>query len=693
MKAQHLQILSDATRQFLHTLVLEPLVCSAMDIFETHIPSINALEIHLLGANGKAMYQKAHRGMPKAMHGSGTLTLGEGLPGRVAQEKRVTFMNLLQDRDTISKTLLEKTGWTDYAGYPLVFNDQLIGVLSLYFKQDGETPQEGGIEALAVALCDNLAAALHNSLQHEHAAARARRFIALSRAITATRQLGTQDEVLEDLAKVLVQSFGFDLAWIGLIDGDRQGLVGRVGYGQKIKKLNMSRRLSMRADKGHPAIQAVLQQKAKIYPVINDLEHAQFQGLITDAGIQSFGYLPIISDDHAIGALGVFYMDDQPFDDEDVKTLTSVAEQAAVAIENALLYERIRRSEENYRTLFQTAGTGLVILDEHLTIKRANQAFERLLCGESQSQVFEGAFQSLLCQDGDNEADWGRRLKAAPQSFEASFYAQNQPVRQVHFNTTRLPSTGEILVSMIDMTRERELERRLFRSEELASIGELSAGIAHEIRNPLVAITTSAALLKDEPELSDEGQELIDVIKDESDHLAVIVDDFLRFARPRKPRLRDENVNKLMDELIRRTGEISDKAVTLDSAFGEGLPMIAIDRHQIQQVMTNLLLNGIDASNVGTRIEIRTAQEIGLDGPRIRIDVADEGEGISADEITKIFQPFFSTKERGTGLGLAICRRIIDGHEGEITVESVPGEGACFSVFLPVRCEHQIQTN
>lgn len=691
MKAQNLQILADASRQFLYTFVLEPLVCSAMDIFEKHIPSVSGVEIHLLGANGKSLYQKAHRGLPKSMPEDGLLQIGEKLPGRVAQQGKALCIDDLKADHTLPTAILAKTQWTSYEGYPLFFNDQLIGVLGLYFV--GQRAKDAETGQLTSALCDALAAALHNSLQHEQAAARARRFISLSRAITATRQLGTQDEVLEDLAKVLVQSFGFDLAWIGLIDEEQQGLVGRVGYGHKIKKLNISNRLSLSEDKGHPAIDAISSQKPVIYPIIEPLAHKRFQNLITDAGIQSFGYLPIISEDKAIGALGVFYMADQPFDDEDVKTLTSVAEQAAVAIENALLYERIHRSEENYRTLFHSAGSGLVILDEDLSIKRGNHAFAHLLAGEAGEVQFEGPFQKLLCQNGDNDADWGRRLKAAPQSFEAGFYGINQPARQVHFNTTRLPSTGEILVSMIDMTRERELERRLFRSEELASIGELSAGIAHEIRNPLVAITTSAALLKDEPELSEEGQELIDVIKDESDHLAVIVDDFLRFARPQKPRLRDENINKLLEELIRRTAEISPKSVALEAEYGEGMPMIAVDRHQIQQVVTNLLLNGIDASEQGSQIHIRTQQETGLDGPRIRIEISDHGEGIPADEITKIFQPFFSTKERGTGLGLAICRRIIDNHEGEISVESVPGEGACFSVFLPVRCEHQIQTN
>ncbi|MCK5146771.1 GAF domain-containing protein [bacterium] len=690
MNAQLHELIAKTATQFLQTLSLEPLINTALDIFSSHLPENTGLQLHLEGIHGKMLYHKAYRGLNSEMTGSGMLKKGDGLAGQVAVKNAPVVLSGSLLQSALKAAGLSNQKWNIFAGFPLIHQDQLIGVLSIY-SLDSDLQTLDDVIDLFNTLTQLFASALHNSLKHEQAVARTRRFVTLSRAITATRQLGTLNEVLEDLTKVLVQSFGFDLAWIGLVNNDKE-LCGRVGYGQKINEINVKQVLKFNIDKKHPALLSINTKQPVIVPVIESVKHTALNKMIEVAGIQSYGYVPILTDETVIGVMGVFYLEDQPFDEEDAKTLTSVAEQAAIAIENAQLYGKIRTSEENYRTLFQSSGTGLVILNEEFEINHANQAYINLINGDKNSKI-DIQFKKLLSANGILNKKIEKQLTNPPRSWEGPIYPKGHQVRQVHFNTTRIPSTGDILVSMIDMTRERELERRLYRSEELASIGELSAGIAHEIRNPLVAITTSASLLKDEPELSEDGQQLIEIIKDESNHLAVIVDDFLRFARPKKPCLRDENINKLMDDLIRRTADISNKPVKLIPDFEVDLQMIAIDRHQILQVMTNLLLNGIHASDIDSSIEIITRKVSNVDGHYICIDINDHGEGIPADEITKIFQPFFSTKERGTGLGLAICRRIIDGHDGEITVESTPGKGARFSVYLPVRFEHQLKSN
>jgi signal transduction histidine kinase len=236
-----------------------------------------------------------------------------------------------------------------------------------------------------------------------------------------------------------------------------------------------------------------------------------------------------------------------------------------------------------------------------------------------------------------------------------------------------------------DMTQQRELERRLFRSEELAAIGELSAGIAHEIRNPLVAITTAVSLLKDESQLSDEGQQLLDIVKEESDHLAAIVEDFLQFARPKKPTFKEEDIRKFLNAVVKKYRDLDENRVKWVERYEDNLPMVSIDRHQIQQVITNLLLNGLDAMQNDGVLTIEARQEKSAGQDRVRILVSDSGVGISEDEISKIFQPFYSMKEKGTGMGLAICRRIMEEHDGEILVESKIGKGTTFSLLLPVR--------
>lgn len=356
--------------------------------------------------------------------------------------------------------------------------------------------------------------------------------------------------------------------------------------------------------------------------------------------------------------------------------------------ENAQLYERIKTSEERYRTLFDVAGTSLIIIDEELKFRLVNRAFEALSGYERDRLIGHMNLTSFLQDKKHPKKEIIEKLRKPSQSWEARFTDKDGMVKHVHITTTQLPDAADILVSLIDMTRERELERRLFRSEELAAIGELSAGIAHEIRNSLVAIATSVSLLKDESRISQEGRQLLDVVKEESDHLASIVDDFLRYARPKKPTFQKEDVNKLLQDVAKRHREWNEKEVEWVERYSDNLPDIFLDRHQIQQVVTNLLLNSLDAMTDNGILTIETRKERKMSEDWVRFSIADTGVGIPEEEISKIFQPFHSSKEKGTGMGLAICRRIIDEHNGDILVKSEVNKGTRFSVLLPVRREN-----
>jgi signal transduction histidine kinase len=239
------------------------------------------------------------------------------------------------------------------------------------------------------------------------------------------------------------------------------------------------------------------------------------------------------------------------------------------------------------------------------------------------------------------------------------------------------------------MTSQRELERRLYRSEELAAIGELSAGIAHEIRNPLVAIKTSVNLLQDEPDLSEEGHQLLEVVAEETDQMAAIIEDFLQFARPKPPTFEDVDINQVLRDVVKRYKEVDQaKQVQWVEKLDDHMPVLRLDRYQIQQVITNLILNGLDAIGDEGRLEIGSCQEQGPDSEKMaHFFITDDGAGIAPDSVNKIFQPFYSTKEKGTGMGLAICRRIVDQHGGEIQVNSRVDQGTRFSVILPVKSQ------
>jgi PAS domain S-box-containing protein len=571
-------------------------------------------------------------------------------------------------------------GVITFAGASITHKGGVAGVVSCHSNSPKAFSAEDRI--LFEEMGHQLGIALANARAFEQAEQKAHRYIAISRVITATRHLGTLDWVLQEITKVMVQGLGFDMAWIALI-GDREWILsGRAGFGACMTPKSVNVIFPMEVPPRNPALEAAMSQKPVVCQDVDTVDDEAFRKWLKRIRAQSFAFVPILNGDETFGVIGVFYLGDQVFHEEDVRTLTSVSEQAANALENAELYDKIKTSEERYRTLFESAGASLVILDGHNQFRLVNHAFESLsgysreeLVGKmSFFQFFSGKTQlPLLYAENGTTAH------------KREFLLQDRQgnLRHVHVLTDRIPGSPDLLVSLTDMTRERELERRLFKSEELASIGELSAGIAHEIRNPLVAITTSVSLLKDETELSPEGLQVLDVVKEETDHLAAIVDDFLKFARPKKTVLQAEDLNRLVKDVLKRHKEMGRKDIQWEEEYDDRLPEIPLDRHQFQQVITNLTLNALDAMPGGGTLTFRTLLEDRSDGPRVLMTVSDTGEGIPESERSKIFQPFYSTKEKGTGMGLAICRRIVAEHDGEIFVECEPDRGAAFTVSLP----------
>ncbi|MEQ1568822.1 MAG: ATP-binding protein [Myxococcota bacterium] len=221
--------------------------------------------------------------------------------------------------------------------------------------------------------------------------------------------------------------------------------------------------------------------------------------------------------------------------------------------------------------------------------------------------------------------------------------------------------------------------------KRLAALGAMSAGLAHEIRNPLAGVKGAAQVLQDEPGLSGEAREMLKVIVDETDRLNDVVSQFLDYARPFELRLRTESLNPVVARalaLVRAQGV--PEGVTLVEDLAPDLPTTELDPVRLAQVVLNLLQNALQAMPSGGTLTVRTRVGRDLVGRRqLEVHVVDTGLGIADDVMERLFVPFFTTKGDGTGLGLAICQRIVRAHGGELDVASVPGEGASFVVRLP----------
>jgi two-component system sensor histidine kinase PilS (NtrC family) len=235
------------------------------------------------------------------------------------------------------------------------------------------------------------------------------------------------------------------------------------------------------------------------------------------------------------------------------------------------------------------------------------------------------------------------------------------------------------VVHFQDVTELRKMERILRRNDRLTAIGELAAGVAHEIRNPLAAISGCAELLEGEVH-GDENERLLRVIRRETARLANIVTELLDYTRPRALVRTEFDLRRSLEELAESfRADRNHVGVELILSLPEGPAVAAVDASQLGQVLWNLVRNSVQAMDGKGRLELGLA----VSGSEVRLSVRDAGHGIPAEHLDRIFEPFFSTKASGSGIGLALVHRIIEEHGGQIEVHSIVGTGTQFLIRLP----------
>jgi two-component system nitrogen regulation sensor histidine kinase GlnL len=249
-------------------------------------------------------------------------------------------------------------------------------------------------------------------------------------------------------------------------------------------------------------------------------------------------------------------------------------------------------------------------------------------------------------------------------------------------------SRGAVLV-LRDLSRVRDLEEQVRRSERLAALGALAAGLAHEVRNPLAGVRAAAQLLTKEPQFPRALHEFTDVILREVDRLNRLVDELLGLVGPRPLRRRACNVNELLEEALRLQAP-GPGSVPVHRDYDPAIPALDADPDRVLQVFLNLLRNALEAMDgvrgelaVRTRFE-RVAPQCGGRSAAV-VEIEDRGPGMSADVQAKAFMPFFSTKAKGTGLGLPLSLRIVEEHGGALELQSRPESGTTARVLLPLR--------
>ncbi len=228
-----------------------------------------------------------------------------------------------------------------------------------------------------------------------------------------------------------------------------------------------------------------------------------------------------------------------------------------------------------------------------------------------------------------------------------------------------------------------KLEEKLQQAEHLSTIGQMTAAVSHEIRNPLGIIKSSSQLLRKKMQGVSQETRIADIIVEESARLDHIITDFLDFARPRSPHLRPCRIDSIIEKsLVFIESQCNESGIQVENHSQENLPDILVDSDMLYQVFLNILLNSIQAMDQGGLLTVQTSME--ENGNVLHIRFMDTGEGIPPDQLKKIWTPFYTTKETGTGLGLGIVKNIIQSHNGKIQAGNHADRGAVFDIFLPI---------
>ncbi|WP_438448689.1 ATP-binding protein [Gorillibacterium sp. sgz5001074] len=342
------------------------------------------------------------------------------------------------------------------------------------------------------------------------------------------------------------------------------------------------------------------------------------------------------------------------------------------------------RMMERQSSIIDYNPLGIVLFDEHKRFVSVNPAYERIIGYKKEELV--GRSRLELWFEPDHELAEAILHEAAPggimQNIEVSLRHKNGHRVPVRF--TMLPiMAGEALAGyfamVMDMTEMKEAEEMVRNSEKLTMIGQLAAGIAHEIRNPLTAVKGFLQLLSQPGGPS--HSRYYGIIQEEISRIEGIISEMLILAKPHVVSYRPVDVKEKLEEVASLLeGEGNMQNVEIRKDFTDRRPLVLADGNQLKQVFVNLGKNAIEAMPEGGLLTIRMSQE----GAMLLIRFEDNGGGIPAEILSRIGEPFFTTKEKGTGLGLLTSRRILADHKGSLDIASSPGEGTSVGLVLPV---------
>jgi two-component system NtrC family sensor kinase len=541
----------------------------------------------------------------------------------------------------------------------------------------------------------------------------------IASTLTSTLQL---DEILSGTVDGIRQVLDVEAASLLLLDEMHGELVFKKTLGGNLDWVfqyspNVGRGLAGEAVRtGQPVLVNDVEADPRFYPELDSLAGFHARSLLC---------APLITRGQTLGAVAVINKRERPFNVHDQEVLESMTASVANAIYNSRLFHQLTvanadleasrwemlRSRSTLQALFDGITNPIYIVDCDYQLVAVNLACARMAAANQPpaDKVPPGVEADLKAREAEREALLGRRcyptlfglqqicpgcrvadtlhLGQGTQRTERRADADGQSTEWEISTYPIRDEKGQVIQVIVldqDATDKHRLETSLAQSEKMAAVGQLAAGVAHDINNPLSAIIANTQLLQRDLPPDDDRQESLELIAKAGDRALRVVRNLLDFARQDRYEFAATDVNSsLQSALDLIEHQLITHSITVACDFAPDLPLIQASNDHLQSVWLNLLLNARDSFAGGAgEIQITTRRQ----GDEISVAVIDTGAGIPPERLTRIFEPFYTTKQagHGTGLGLSLCQRIVKRHGGRIHVDSHVGRGTAFTVSLPI---------
>lgn len=440
---------------------------------------------------------------------------------------------------------------------------------------------------------------------------------------------------------------------------------------------------------------AVRDRKSKVYSLGREEGKIHECPPVKELNLLSLSLDPLFVKGNVIGVLMIGCGSENAYSEDEGKFTRQLADQLAICIENARLYEQVLSSKIEWEETFRALTDPILLIDQNLNIIRCNERLDALpgqSMGEPEkSKCYRYVWgrdskceNCLLDEVYRNRAPAYRRVQLeSGKTFDVYYYPVFNARREIY----------SVIHHIKDVTEKIRMEAQLMQSAKLAAIGEMAAGVAHELNSPMTVIIGNSQMILRDDHTDENNAELLRDVVNCGLRCKKIIQNLLTFSRQDQQPMSPTSLNNVVQRVLSLVKyQITRSNINIELDLDPNMPEVPANEHQLDQVLINLILNARDAveKNIqDKKIIISTGYKQSDSTGQVVVTVTDNGAGIPAENMMKIFNPFFTSKEasKGTGLGLSVSLGIAEAHGGTIDVFSKPGRGSSFSLVIPVEKE------